>query len=871
MVAVYDLKTLTRLTSGVGATTDIFGSIDGQAGAIPDPISADAFDTYFSQTTKTLTNKTLTAPDINGGTADALTSLGIRSTGAAFDILLASAEAITANRTLSLVLGNAARTLTLSGNPTLADWFDQSVKVADSPQFAGLNIGHATDTTLTRVSAGLAAIEGDTIALLTTAQTLTNKSLTSPTLTGTPVAPTASSGTSTTQIATTAFVIGTRLDQLAAPSASVSLNSQLITNLLDPSGAQDAATKAYVDSVSAGLNVKPAVLMATTANIVLVGEQTLDGVLTSASRVLVKNQTAPAENGIYTSGAGAWTRVTDMNAWAEVPGAFVFVEQGTLYADTAWVCTADSGGTLGVTSITWSQFAGAGTYTAGTGLSLTGTQFAVSDIELLAIAGLTSAADKLPYFTGSGTAALTDFAAAARTFLGTPSSANLASLLSDETGSGLAVFGTSPSLTTPAIAGATLTGVLDAGGADSFELPNSAAPTVNADGETAIDTTVTDFSHGIMKYYSGEELGVVAMPIAQFSSPTGNYAVMYDATADEFQLKDPATGGGATTALNNLAAVAINTSLVSDTDNTDDIGSAAAMWRTGYFKTSIELGHASDTTLARSAAGRATLESQELVTAQFNAGRINGLTLANNGTDATNDIDIATGIAVDSTSAITIRLASALTKRLDANWAAGTNQGMRNSAAAIANTTYFIYLVSEAGGANADIYAHASATASTALTALQAETGGSGYVYIRMIGAIVRSGGAILAFSQYGNEFLWNATIYDVNNVTGSTTAQTATLSVPVGVKVYAIIQVGVITSTSTDARFLISPLDVSDQAVTGNDDINAGLIAASGGQMWQQMTIRTNTSGQIRHRAANADGSINIVTRGFIFPRELL
>jgi hypothetical protein len=66
-----------------------------------------------------LTNKTLTSPDINGGTADALTSLGIRSTGAAFDLLMASAEAFTGNRALTWVLGDAARTITLGGNPTI--------------------------------------------------------------------------------------------------------------------------------------------------------------------------------------------------------------------------------------------------------------------------------------------------------------------------------------------------------------------------------------------------------------------------------------------------------------------------------------------------------------------------------------------------------------------------------------------------------------------------------------------------------------------------------------------------------------------------------------------------------------------------------
>ena len=98
--------------------------------------------------TQTLTAKTLTTPDINGGTADSLTSLSVRSTGAAFDLTLATAEALSAGRTLSWIMGDAARTITLSGNPTLNDWFDQSVKVAASPTFAAvtaaaLNVGAA--------------------------------------------------------------------------------------------------------------------------------------------------------------------------------------------------------------------------------------------------------------------------------------------------------------------------------------------------------------------------------------------------------------------------------------------------------------------------------------------------------------------------------------------------------------------------------------------------------------------------------------------------------------------------------------------------------------------------------------------------------
>lgn len=100
-----------------------------------------------------------------------------------------------------------------------------------------------------------------------------------------------------------------------------------------------------------------------------------------------------------------------------------------------------------------------------------------------------------------------------------------------------------------------LPSTIDLGGKTSFEIPNSAAPTVDANGEIAVDTTVTDFSHGILKYYGGEELAVVAMPIAQLTSPTDGYVVTYNATADEFQLA--AGGGGGLTHQQVMARVSL--------------------------------------------------------------------------------------------------------------------------------------------------------------------------------------------------------------------------------------------------------------------------------------------------------------------------
>lgn len=148
-----------------------------------------------------------------------------------------------------------------------------------------------------------------------------------------------------------------RLDQMAAPTASVGMNSQKITSLLDPTSAQDAATKAYVDALANGVAPKESVRAATTGNITLSGAQTIDGVsVIAGDRVLVKNQSTGAENGIYVAAAGSWTRSADADSAADILSAFCFVEEGTTLADTAWLLTTNATITLGTTSLSWSQF-----------------------------------------------------------------------------------------------------------------------------------------------------------------------------------------------------------------------------------------------------------------------------------------------------------------------------------------------------------------------------------------------------------------------------------------------------------------------------------------------------------------------------------
>lgn len=179
------------------------------------------------------------------------------------------------------------------------------------------------------------------------------------------------------------------LSDLSAAAGDISIGGYKITNLAEPAASTDAATKNYVDSVAQGLDVKASARAATTANITLSGTQTIDGVsVIAGDRVLVKNQSTAADNGIYVVASGSWTRSTDANSWAELVSAFIFIEEGSTQADSGWVCTVNSGGTLGSTSVTFTQFSSAGAYSAGNGLDLTGNTFSVKlDGSTLSVSG----------------------------------------------------------------------------------------------------------------------------------------------------------------------------------------------------------------------------------------------------------------------------------------------------------------------------------------------------------------------------------------------------------------------------------------------------------------------------------------------------
>jgi hypothetical protein len=173
---------------------------------------------------------------------------------------------------------------------------------------------------------------------------------------------TAASGTSTFNNVT----ISGSLDMDAGTSAT-------ITGLANPVNDSDAANKGYVDALAQGIDAKASVVAATTANITLSGAQTIDGIsIVAGNRVLVKDQTLPANNGIYLCDASTWTRTTDADTYAELVAAFTFVESGTTQANNGYISTITAGGTLGTTPITFAQFSGAGQITAGAGMVKSG-------------------------------------------------------------------------------------------------------------------------------------------------------------------------------------------------------------------------------------------------------------------------------------------------------------------------------------------------------------------------------------------------------------------------------------------------------------------------------------------------------------------
>jgi len=284
-----------------------------------------------------------------------------------------------------------------------------------------LTIGTGLTGTSYNGSAPVTIAIDSTVATLTGSQTLTNKSISGSTNTLTNIG-NASLTNSSLTVGTTAISLG---------GSSLTLGGlTTVTVTQDPTAALDLATKQYVDAVAEGLHVHAACAAATPGTLASITGGTvtynngtagvgatltlsvaltvLDGyTLLNGDRVLVKNEATQANNGIYTwaTGGTVLTRATDFDTAAEMAsGDFTFVSNGTLYASTGWVQT-DPVTVVGTSPVTWVQFSGSGAYTAGTGLTLTGTQFSITNTAVTA--GAYGSASSVGTFTVNAQGQLT--------------------------------------------------------------------------------------------------------------------------------------------------------------------------------------------------------------------------------------------------------------------------------------------------------------------------------------------------------------------------------------------------------------------------------------------------------------------------------
>ena len=263
-----------------------------------------------------------------------------------------------------------------------------------------LTIGTGLSGTSYNGSAAVTIAIDSTVVTLTGSQTLTNKTISGSSNTLSNIANASLTNSSITLGTTNIALGGTSLTPAGLTSVTVTQ---------DPINALDLATKQYVDAVAEGLHVHEACAVATTGTLasttggtvtynngtagvgatltLSVALTTLDGyTLLNGDRVLVKNEATQANNGIYTwaTGGTVLTRATDFDTAAEMAsGDFTFVSNGTLYANTGWVQT-DPVTTVGTSPVIWIQFSGSGAYTAGTGLTLTGTQFSITNTAVTA-------------------------------------------------------------------------------------------------------------------------------------------------------------------------------------------------------------------------------------------------------------------------------------------------------------------------------------------------------------------------------------------------------------------------------------------------------------------------------------------------------
>lgn len=240
----------------------------------------------------------------------------------------------------------------------------------------------------------------------------------------------------------------------------------------------------------------------------------------------------------------------------------------------------------------------------------------------------------------------------------------------------------------------------------------------------------------------------------------------------------------------------------------------------------------------------------------FPTGHLYGLTLSNNASDATNDIDIAAGTARDGSDTVNMVLASALTKRLDAAWAVGTGSGGLDTGS-IANGTYHVWLIKRSDTGVVDALFSTSASAPTMPT---------NYDYKRRIGSIIRSGAAILAFTQSGDDFWLKTPVQDAS-ASAPISSTAVAVSVPSGIEVIAKAVAGMVGGgTATHYLRVFSPSDTDAVVATANATLS---VESSAGVVFgvarTLALVKTNTSSQVQVRASSTTPTYTLNTLGWM------
>jgi hypothetical protein len=399
----------------------------------------------------------------------------------------------------------------------------------------------------------------------------------------------------TSGISITATGTNQSISLVPTGTGTVNVGNFIISNVAEPVADSDAATKKYVDDVAQGLHTHDSCNAATQTTLASISGgtvtynngtagvgatltttgtyTTIDGVTLSVGmRILVKNEATAANNGIYdVTSSTVLTRSVDFNTSVEMAGGdFTFVTAGTLYDNTGWVMT-DPVTTVGTTPVIWTQFSGAGTYTAGTGLTLAGSQFSITNTSVTA--GAYGNGDYNATFTVNSQGQLT---AAANVAI-TANAANLSgtTLKSTVVSSSLTSVGT---LTSLSISGNANIGNVGAA-AGVFSTITGSLTTAAQSNLTAVGTLS---SLSVSGNANVGNLGTAGQLISSVATGTAPLVVSSTTQVANLNVATAGTAGTVTTAAQpNITSVGTLSSLsVSGNANVGNVGAATGVYTT---------------------------------------------------------------------------------------------------------------------------------------------------------------------------------------------------------------------------------------------------------------------------------------------------